>query len=116
MKASVRHFISPDVDLDSFQPDDPENFSFLLQVLVGPAESDGGESLQLVVTTLRALEEMVQSDGVVFGRSLVIVDGPNIPRILSSVRQAIEHLQAPSWALLAQQLTRLGVYEFESEF
>ncbi|MEU5961441.1 Imm8 family immunity protein [Micromonospora parva] len=115
MKASVRHFISPDVDIDDFRPDDPENFSFLLQALVGPADSAGEESLQFLVTTPRSLAEAVQSDGVIFGRSLVIVDGPNMPRILDSVRRAIERLEAPSWQLLAQQLTRLGVYEFESE-
>jgi len=115
MKASVRHFISPDVDLEDFRPDDPENFSFLLQALVGPADSIGEESLQFLVTTPRALEETVQADGVIFGRSLVIVDGPNMPRLLDSVRRAIERLEAPSWELLAQQLTRLGIYEFESE-
>lgn len=115
MKVSVRHFISPDVDLDDFRPDDPENFSFLLQALVGPAESAGEESLQFIVTTLHALEEKVQEDGVIFGHSLVIVDGPNVPRILNSVRRSIERLEAPSWERLAQQLTRLGVYEFESE-
>jgi immunity protein 8 of polymorphic toxin system len=110
----VRHFISPDVDLDDFRPDDPENFSFLLQALVGPADSAGEESLQFTVTTLRALEETVQANGVIFGRSLVIVDGPNVPHILTSVRRAIERLEAPSWELLAQKLARLGVYEFES--
>jgi hypothetical protein len=115
MKVSVRHFISPDVDLDDFRPNDPEDFSFLLQALVGPADSIGEESVQFLVTTVRALEKTVQTDRLVFGRSLVIVAGPDMPRILDAVRRAIETLEAPSWGLLAQRLTRLGVYEFENE-
>jgi hypothetical protein len=51
MKAVVRHFISPDIDLDDFQPEDPADFSFLLQALVGPSDSEGEESLQLIVCT-----------------------------------------------------------------
>jgi hypothetical protein len=113
MRAAVRHFISPDVDLDHFKPEDPENFSFLLQALVGPADSIGEESLQFLVTTMQALAQTVEADGVVFGRSLVIVSQPDIPRILASVRSAIERPEADSWAVLAQRLARLGIYEFE---
>ena len=113
MKASVRHFISPDVDLQDFRPDDPQKFSVLVQALVGPADSDGEESVQFVVTTPRALEEKVQADGVVFGRALVVVNGPSMRQSLGSIERAIESLEAPSWNLLAQRLARLGIYEFE---
>jgi immunity protein 8 of polymorphic toxin system len=67
MRAVVRHFISPDIDLDDFHPEDPVDFSFLLQVLVGPHDSEGEESLQLIVCTPRALERRVEAEGVVFG-------------------------------------------------
>ena len=113
VKARVRHFISPDVDLDDFRPEDPEDFCFLLEALVGPADSEGEESLQLLVCTPRALARRVASEGVIFGRSLVIVDSPKISRILDSVRAAVERAEASSWNAVARRLERLGIYEFE---
>jgi hypothetical protein len=65
MKAAVRHFIIPDIDLDDFRPQDPVDFSFLPKALVGPSDSEGEESLQLIVCTPRALERRVASEGVV---------------------------------------------------
>src|SRR4051794_17513916 len=111
MRASVRHFISPDVDLDAFWPEDPDNFSFLLQALVGPADAEGEESLQFIVCTPQALEKRVALEGIVFGRSLVIVNSSDISRILSSIRASIERVEAPSWRALGGRLARLGVYE-----
>jgi hypothetical protein len=113
MRAVVRHFISPDVDLDDFRPGDPVDFSFLLQVLVGPSDSEGEESLELIVCTPRALERRVAAEGVVFGRPLVIVESPDISRVLKAVRGAVERAEAPSWEALARRLERLGIYEFE---
>jgi Immunity protein 8 len=56
---------------------------------------------------------MVEAHGVVLGRSMVIVDGPDLSRVLAFVRSAIERPEAPTWTALAHKLTRLGVYEFE---
>jgi hypothetical protein len=109
----VRHFISPDVDLDAFWPEDAENFSFLLQALVGPADADGEESLQFLVCTPRALDERVTREGIVFGRSMVVVRSPDIPQILHAVRSRIERIEAPSWKEVGARLARLGLYEFE---
>jgi hypothetical protein len=112
MRASVRRFLSPDVDLEDFRPEDPEKFMFLLQVLVGPVDSIGEESLQFIVVSLGALRELVAADGAVLGRSLVVVDGARMDRILGFVRSAIERMEAPTWAELGRRLARLGVYEW----
>jgi Immunity protein 8 len=113
MRALVRNFISPDIDLDDFKPDNPAEFSFLLQALVGPDDSEGEESLQFLVCTPRALERRVASEGIVFGRPLVIVESPDISRILDAVRGAVERPEALSWDALCRRLERLGIYEFE---
>lgn len=114
MRALVRHFISPDINLDDFRPEDSADFSFLLQALVGPDDSEGEESLQFLVCTPRALERRVASEKLIFGRSLVVVESPDIPQILNAVRGAVERAEAPSWSELARYLERLGVYEFEA--
>ncbi|MGW6933942.1 Imm8 family immunity protein [Lentzea sp. NPDC054927] len=113
MRAVVRHFISPDVDMEDFRPDDPDDFSFLLQALVGPADSEGEESVEFNVCTLASLTSTVSTQRVLFGRSLVIVGTSKISEILEAVRAAIERVEGTSWAEVAERLTRLGYYEFE---
>ncbi|GAA2041305.1 hypothetical protein GCM10009839_49640 [Catenulispora yoronensis] len=114
MRPVVRYFMSPDVDLDDFQPEDPECFSFLLQVIVGPRDSEGEESVMMTVCTPRGLEDRVrQSGGVLFGRSLLIVDTPDVQVIKKAVTRAIERIDCPTWREIAYRLSRLGIHEFE---
>ncbi|MFI6097122.1 Imm8 family immunity protein [Lentzea sp. NPDC051213] len=113
MRAAVRYFMSPDVDLEDFRPDDPDDFSFLLQAIVGPVGAEGEESLELNVCTLASLSSTVSAQRVLFGRSLVIVGTAKISEILDAVRAAIERVEADSWSEVAERLTRLGHYEFE---
>ena len=116
MRAIVRDFVSTDIDLDTFSPEDPDNFSFLLLAFVGPFDSEGEEQLQLVVCTPKALAARVESEKVVFGRPLVIVGSSDVPQILRAVRKEIESIEASSWNLVASRLARLGLYEFEDFF
>ncbi|NGY58200.1 hypothetical protein G7043_04535 [Lentzea sp. NEAU-D13] len=116
MRAAVRHFISPDVDLEDFRPNDPDDFSFLLQALVGPADGEGSESVQFNVCTLTSLTSTVSSERVLFGRSLVIVGTSKIGEILDVVRAAIERVEAGTWAEVGERLARLGYYEFEDPY
>jgi hypothetical protein len=45
MKAELKRIHNPDIDnLSEYYPNDPENFSFLLQAIVGPLGEDGEES------------------------------------------------------------------------
>lgn len=113
MRASVRNFISADVDLDSFWPEDEGCFSFLLQALVGPEGAEGEESLEFLVCTPDYLKEAVSREGVIFGRSLVIVEYPNMHRILEQVKSRVERIEAPSWKEVGVLLARIGKYEFE---
>jgi hypothetical protein len=80
-----------------FHPQDPEDFSFLLQALVGPADGPGEESLQFIVCTPRSIRKKLATQPIVFGRSLVIVETWGAERILAGIRLAIERIDAPTW-------------------
>ncbi|WP_329135383.1 immunity 8 family protein [Streptomyces sp. NBC_01476] len=114
MRASVRHFISADVDLDDFRPSDPEDFAFLIQALIGPSDGEGEESLQFVVCTPRNMERQVEREGgITWGRGLVIVNSPKMPKILDFLKRSIERPERNSWSELAAYLGKFGVIEFE---
>ena len=113
MKATIRYFDSPDIDLKNFHPENPEEFSYLLQAFVGPEDGEGEESVSFVVITPRKLAEEVHFERVVFGRPFVVVSSPDVPRVLAAVRAAIEKIEAESWDGIARRLERLGIYEFE---
>lgn len=113
MKALVRTFISPDIQLDSYHPEDPKNFSFLIQAIVGPSDGPGEESVQFVVCTPEALKDRIAREGVILGRSLVIADSPHISQILATIKSAIERTQGANWKEVGGRLARLGIYEFE---
>ncbi|QKW35238.1 hypothetical protein HUT06_15305 [Actinomadura sp. NAK00032] len=113
MNVKVRALISPDVDLDSFWPEDETDFSFLLQALVGPSDGIGEESLQFIVCTPKNVARRLVREQVVFGYSLILVDSPNIPPLLRTVTAAIERIEGATWSDMVRKLARLGVYEFD---
>lgn len=113
MKAEVRRFISPDIDLRDFRPEDPDTFSFLLQVLVGPVGGEGEESLQFVVCTPSSLQRRTESEGPILGRSLVVTCSTDISKVMSTIARLIGAIEQPSWALIVNRLARYATYEFE---
>lgn len=114
IRASVRSFHSPDIDdLDAYVPVDSENFSFLLQIFIGPRGGEGEESFDTVVCTPRALEERCEAEGVVFGRHLTIVKRYDFSRLRRAIEDYVEKCEAASWSELAVKLGRIGKWEFE---
>jgi hypothetical protein len=44
MHAEIRHLLTPDIDPDTYVPDDPDRFMFLVQMLAGPAGEKGARA------------------------------------------------------------------------
>jgi hypothetical protein len=113
MRATVRHLHSPDVDLDAFEPEDPENVGILIQIIAGPADGPGEESFDVVVCTPRWLERWVRESGPVVGRHHLIVERFAATTIAHYLLTAVEAEEAPTWRELASRIGRLGKWEFE---
>jgi Immunity protein 8 len=113
MKAAVRRLHSPDADLSTFRPDDPDDVGILVQVIAGPDGGPGEESFDVMVCTPRWLERRVRADGPLVGRHHLVVasyDGAEVTRFLTA---AVEAEHAPTWNDLAARLGRIGMWEFE---
>ncbi|WP_157815541.1 Imm8 family immunity protein [Kitasatospora sp. CB02891] len=113
MRATVRGFSSPDIDLDEFAPEDPESFAFLLQAIVGPEDGPGSESLQFTVCTPRHLSRLIEDLGVVPGHGLVVVETCRLDRVLAYVERMIGRQTGEDWPAVAKNLGRIGTMEFD---
>jgi hypothetical protein len=113
MRAAVRSFVSPDVDLGAFSPEDPDDFTVLIQAIVGPEGAEGEESLEFIVTTPGALARKIEAEGPVFGRGFVVVRSTDMSSILNTIEKAIARVEGSDWSAVANRLIRLGFYEFE---
>ena len=113
MRATVRRLQSPDVDLDTFEPDDPENVGILIQIIAGPTDGPGEESFDVIVCTPRWLKDLVRLEGPLVGRHHLVVDRYDSLQITSYLTIAVETEEARNWPELAIRICRLGNWEFE---
>lgn len=113
IRAALRRFHSPDVDLETYIPDDPGDVGVLVQVMAGPADGPGEESFDVVVCTPRWLERRVRNEGPLVGRHHLIVERYDAARIWVFLTDAIESVEAETWSDLASKIGRVGMWEFE---
>lgn len=114
MKAKIRYLHSPDVyDLTSYQPEEKDNFCFLLQVMVGSEHTEGEESFDILVFTPKWLMDNYDRQDVVFGLHSIIVFEYDYERLLATLRTYIESLDEDSWIELGEKINRIGKWEFQ---
>ena len=111
--AAIRHLLTPDIDPDTYVPEDPANFCFLVQMLAGPNDGPGEESFQFEVCTPGWLAERVRPGGPTNGRHFVIVDGFHWPTIRAYFERLVTQCQGADWTEVTTKLARYGHYEFE---
>lgn len=113
MRAAVRRLHSPDVALERFVPDDPENVGVLIQVLAGPVDGPGEESFDIMVCTPDWLKSWVRTHGPTIGRHHLIVERYEFARVEDFIVSAIEAEEAATWEELGLRVGRIGKWEFE---
>jgi hypothetical protein len=113
MRAEIHHLLTPDIDPDTFVPDDAERFAFLVQVLAGPVGGHGEESFEFTVCTPGWLAEQIQRDGPMTGRHHVIVNSFDWPALVSFFQRLVAGCTGSDWHEVASKLSRFGHYEFE---
>jgi Immunity protein 8 len=112
MKATVRRLHSPDVDLESFAPEDPEDFGLLVQLMVGPADGPGEESFDIVVCTPGWLARSVRNDGPLVGLHHLVVERYDPTRVRLYLTALVEEEEASTWPELALKINRIAKWEF----
>ena len=114
MKPTIKAVISPDVqDLSGYSPNEPDNFGFLLQLLIGPENEEGAESFQVMVCTPKWLSTKHEKTEVVIGRHLLIVFEYDHENLMSAIDSYVSQCNGHSWEEVALKLARFGRWEFE---
>ncbi|SFT33732.1 Immunity protein 8 [Actinopolyspora lacussalsi subsp. righensis] len=115
MRAVIKDYHSPDVDLCDFGPDYPEDFGFLLQMFVGPSEDSGEEAFDVLVCTPKWASRRVRETGPLVGRGVLLVENHSWYEIRGFLEKYVNALEAPTWDRLAEKIGRLGNWEFEGD-
>ena len=114
IQAEVKRLHSPDVyDLATYVPDDPENFGFLLQVMVGSAGADGEDSFDVIVCTPHWLSDRLLPTKIMLGRHHLLVKQYDYTRLLQFLISFASGCRGATWEEVALRLGRLGKWEFE---
>jgi hypothetical protein len=111
--ATLRALVSPDVELSSGLPDDPQHFCILVQALVGPRDQVGEESFSFSVCTPKWLQSYVSKNRFLFGSHYLIVDCYDYSLISGAISDLCQRTSGSSWNEVAEKLSRYGAWEFE---
>ncbi|WP_181188297.1 immunity 8 family protein [Actinopolyspora mortivallis] len=113
MRATIKDYTSPDIDLDEFFPENPGDFGFLLQIYVGPRGEESQESFEVFVCTSKWIGRWVSNNGPLVGRGLLLVEEYSLNSIKNFLEKIVESFESYDWEDMAKKISRIGRWEFE---
>jgi hypothetical protein len=75
-------------------------------------DGPGSENFRITICTRAAVDALVERDGIVIGRHLLIVGNLNTARIEALLHDRLRRLDADTWQQLAEKIGRLAYWEF----
>lgn len=113
MRATLKRLHSPDVDFDTYWPEDPHNFGFFVQAMIGPEGQDSEESYGITVCTPEWLRSSYSDQDILFGRQFLIVFEYDLQRIKQKIQSYCQSCEGESWMEIVNKLRLIGDWEFE---
>ena len=114
MKAEIKYLHSPDIlDLKNYIPEMEDNFSFLLQIMVGIKGKPGEESFDIIICTPKWLSENFKNDDMVVGLHYMIVFEYSYQNLYQKLSELM-CIEGNNWEEIAHKLSYIGKWEFEN--
>lgn len=114
IRGSLKGLHSPDlVDMQVSAPPNPENFSILVQAMIGPEGEDGSETFDFVVCSPQWLEDNVPEEGHLFARHHLILKSYSYKTIWHAIERLCQRTWGRNWEEVANKLAQYGHWEFE---
>ena len=109
---------SPDIDLDTYYPEDPGYFGFLLQAFFGIEGEKGKDSFDILVCTPRWLQsnDLWRNGGILIGRHYLLMETYSIDQIRRFINDYAKNCAGKTWNEVAIKLGRLGKWEYEDYY
>lgn len=114
VRAALKELMSPDVDLRTYQPEDEEEFGFLLEATIGPDDVEGGDLFQIFVCSPKWLMKNHKRDDLIFCQHRLIAFECNLRRIEQRIADYCSTCVGKDWMEVVVQLQRIGEWEFEN--
>jgi Immunity protein 8 len=115
MEAALKGLSSSDIfDVEHYQPKEPDNFGFVLRVLVGPMGRPGEESFDITVCTPKWLAAQHDDSEVILGLHKLIVFAYDYSRLRRFIEKYLMHCSGDTWGEVARKVSLLGHWEFEN--
>jgi hypothetical protein len=109
VRPTIRHISTIDGDDPAvWRPADAGNFSVALRLIIGPADSEGEESFDLVVCSPSWLDKECERDGFVLGRHHLIVRSYDFSLLQGALVKLIERCSGDTWQEVAGKLSRVA--------
>ncbi|MFA5541086.1 MAG: Imm8 family immunity protein [Bacteroidales bacterium] len=113
MKSEIKYLHSPDVyELSSFSSIKPDNFGFLIQVMVGIEGEGGEESFDIMLCTPKWIEENYKKERFILGLHYIIMFEYNY-QLLYNKLQELFCIEGKDWEEIATKLSYIGHWEFQ---
>lgn len=110
IQTELRDLFSPDIGGESiadFHPDDPEDFSLFVEVVVGPeGRSDINEFFYLQVCTPRALARDLDQTGLLWGRHRLLVSRWDSGSVIETITELVRRTRVLEWEFAVDYLGR----------
>jgi len=113
MRAKLKELYSLDFDLDSYWPEQPDNFGFWVRAMVGPENEEGSESFDIQICTPEWLKSKHSEDEILFGRHMLIVFDYDLDRIKQKISKYCDGCSGEKWQEVGGKVSRIGYWEFE---
>jgi Immunity protein 8 len=113
VRAELKHLhLEPDPATLSAEP---ESFSFIARMLIGPSDSPGEESFDVVVCSPQWLAARCREAGLYDARHYLVVDVEQFGKrqLHRWLESRVSNVQAETWGEIGERLGRLGYWEFE---
>jgi hypothetical protein len=114
MKAELKELVCLDFDLNSYWPDDEDNFGFILRAMIGPDNGESAEAFDIQVCTFEWLKENYKLEKVFFAYQMVIVTEYDIEDIKTKIEDFCKSCVGDDWQAIAYKLNLIGGWEFEN--
>lgn len=114
MQPVLKSLHSTDIaDVETYLPDEEDNFGFTLRAMIGLMNEEGEESFDIVVCTPKWLMGRYGPSDVLLGLHKLIVFKYDYLRLRQFIDKYLMRCSGNTWKEVADKVSLLGQWEFE---